>query len=102
MATSGQVGRPRRSRQYIVIGTILAVVAFLAAAGLASAPYLFPASPLGTKVVVAKSNIPARTRITAGDLTLSAVSPVPPDSFTSISAVVGKGARVDIPAGEPV
>ena len=61
MATSGPVGRPRRSRQYIVIGTVLAVVAFLAAAGLASAPYLFPASSLGTKVVVAKSNIPART-----------------------------------------
>jgi pilus assembly protein CpaB len=102
MATSGQVGRPRRSRLYIIIGTVLAVVAFLAAAGLASAPYLFPASPLGTKVVVAKSTIPARTRIAAGDVTLSAVSPVPPDSFTSIASVVGKGARVDIPAGEPV
>src|SRR5204862_325565 len=84
------------------IGTVLAVVAFRAAAGRASAPYLFPASPLGTKVVVAKSNIPARTRITAGDLTLTAVNPVPPESFTNMSAVVGKGARVDIPAGEPV
>ena len=102
MAASPQVGRPRRSRQYIIIGTVLAVVAFLAAAGLASAPYLVPASPLGTKVVVAKTNIPARTRISAGDLTLSAVSPIPPESFTTISAVAGKGARVDIPAGEPV
>src|SRR4029077_17142550 len=102
MATSGPVGRPRRSRLYIIIGTVLAVVAFVAAASLASAPYLFPASPLGTKVVVAKNNIPARTRISAADLMLSGVSPVPPESFTNLSAVIGKGARVDIPAGEPV
>src|ERR1051326_27795 len=102
MATSSQVGRPRRSRLYIVIGTVLAVLAFLAAAGLASAPYIFPSSPLGTKVVVAKSNINARTRITADDLTMGAISPVPPDSFSSVSQVVGKGARVDIRAGEPV
>jgi pilus assembly protein CpaB len=102
LAISRQVGRPRRSRQYIIIGTVLAMVAFLAAAGLASAPYLFPAGPLGKKVVVAKNNIAARTRITAADVTLSAVTPIPPESFTSISDVVGKGARVDIPAGEPV
>jgi pilus assembly protein CpaB len=102
MATSAPVGRGRRSRLYIIIGTVLAVVAFLAAASLASAPFLFPASPLGTKVVVAKTNIPARTRITAEDLTMSAISPIPPESFTNITAVVGKGARVDIPAGEPV
>ena len=102
MATSPQVGRPRRSRLYIIVGTVLAVVAFLAAAGLASAPYLFPSSPLGTKVVVAKSTIAARTRITAADLQLAVVNPVPPDSFGSISTVAGKGARVDIPAGAPV
>jgi hypothetical protein len=53
MASSAPVGRGRRSRLYIIIGTVLAVVAFLAAASLASAPFLFPASPLGTKVVVA-------------------------------------------------
>ncbi|HYR48467.1 MAG TPA: Flp pilus assembly protein CpaB [Candidatus Polarisedimenticolia bacterium] len=102
MATSAPVGRGRRSRLYIIIGTVLAVVAFVAAASLASAPFLFPASPLGTKVVVAKTNIPARTRITTEDLTLSAISPIPPESFTNIAAVVGKGARVDIPSGEPV
>ena len=102
MATAAPTGGPRRSRLYIIIGTVLAVVAFLAAAGLASAPYLFPASPLGTKVVVAKTAITARTRITAADLEMSAVTPVPPQSFTSISAVAGKGARVDIPAGEAV
>jgi pilus assembly protein CpaB len=102
MATSAPIGRPRRSRLYIVIGTALALVAFLAAAALASAPYLFPASTSGTKVVVAKSGIAARTRIQASDLTLSVISPVPPQSFTSISAVAGKAARVDIPADEPV
>ncbi len=98
MATSPQVGRPRRSRLYIIVGTVLAVVAFLAAAGLASAPYLFPSSPLGTKVVVAKSAITARTRITAADLELGVVKPVPPNSFSAISTDVGRGARGDIPA----
>lgn len=102
MATATPVGRPRRSRLYIIVGTVLAILAFLVAAGLASFPYLFPASPLGTKVVVAKSTIGARTVITSSELTLAAVSPVPPESFGSISAVAGKGARVDIPAGEPV
>jgi pilus assembly protein CpaB len=102
MATSSQVGRPRRSRLYIVIGTVLALLAFVVAAGLASFPYLFPSSPLGTKVVVAKSAIGARTVITSADLTLAAINPVPPESFGSISQVAGKGARVDIPAGEPV
>ncbi len=102
MAASPQIGRPRRSRLYIVIGTALALLAFLAAAALASAPYLFPASGTGTKVVVAKSNISARTRIQASDLELQAITPTPPSSFTSMNAVAGKGARVDIIAGEPI
>jgi pilus assembly protein CpaB len=102
MAASAPIGRPRRSRLYIVIGTALALVAFLAAAALASAPYLFPATGSGTKVVVAKNNISARTRIQSSDLELTAVSPAPQQAFTSIAAVAGKGARVDIIAGEPV
>jgi Flp pilus assembly protein CpaB len=103
MSTSGaQLGRPRRSRLYIVIGTVLALAAFVAAAALASAPLLFPSTPAGTKVVVAKNAITARTRIEASDLELTAVTPVPPESFTDISQVAGKGARVDIPAGLPV
>lgn len=102
ISTSTPVGRPRRSRLYIVIGTVLALLAFIVAAGLASFPYLFPSSPLGTKVVVAKTTIGARTLITSADLTLAAVNPVPSQSFSSISAVAGKGARVDILAGEPV
>ena len=102
MAVSTPIGRPRRSRLYIVIGTALALLAFLAAAALASAPYLFPATGSGTKVVVAKNNITARTRISSSDLELQSVTPTPPQSFTSLSAVSGKGARVDIVAGEPV
>jgi pilus assembly protein CpaB len=102
VASSPSVGRPRRSRLYIIIGTALALVAFLAAAGLASAPFLFPTAAAGTKVVVAKNAISARTRIQLTDLELLSVSPVPPQSFTAMALVVGKGARVDIPAGEPV
>jgi Flp pilus assembly protein CpaB len=101
-STTPGIGRPSRSRLYIIVGTVLAVLAFLAAAGLASAPYLFPPNQSGTKVVVAKNSIPARTRIQASDLELKVVNPEPPQAFISIGAVAGKGARVDIPAGLPV
>ena len=47
----------------------------------------------------ARNTIPARTRILASDLELRSVSPTPPQSFTDIALVAGKGARVDIPAG---
>lgn len=99
MATDG--GRSRRGRAYIIGGTILALVAFLAAAGVASFPYLFQ-SQSGTSIVVAKNELTARTKIQAGDLTLKVINPAPPESFTDINAVAGKGARVDIPAGAPV
>ena len=99
MAANSQIGGGRRSRLYIVIGTGLALLAFLAAAFLASAPFLFPAGVAGTKIVVARSSITARTRIDASQLELAVVSPQPPQSFKSISQVAGKGARVDIPQG---
>jgi Flp pilus assembly protein CpaB len=98
---TAEVGRPRRGRLYIVIGAILAVLAFAAAAGLASLS-LLQTSTGGTRVVVARNNIGARTKIQATDLMLSAVNPAPPQAFTQINAVAGKGARVDIPAGSPV
>jgi Flp pilus assembly protein CpaB len=98
---SAEVGRPRRGRLYIIVGAVLAVLAFATAAGLASLP-LLKASTTGTQVVVAKNSIPARTKIQASDLELTAISPAPPQAFTDISAVAGKGARVDIPAGQAV
>src|SRR6476661_3297989 len=98
---TAEIGRPRRGRMYIVIGAILAVLAFATAAGLASLP-LLQSSTTGTKVVVAKNNISARTKIQASDLQLSAVNPAPPQAFLELKDVVGKGARVDIPAGLPV
>ena len=99
MATDS--GRSRRGRAYIIGGTILAVAAFVAAAGVASVPYFFQ-SQTGISVVVAKNGLTARTKIQAGDLTLKVINPTPPQAFTDINAVVGKGARVDIPAGAPV
>ncbi|HZK74089.1 MAG TPA: Flp pilus assembly protein CpaB [Clostridia bacterium] len=102
MSSSGPgVGRPRRGRIYIVVGTILAVVAFGTAAAVASLP-LLSSSTTGTKVVVAKNTIAARTRIQASDLELKTITPTPPESFTDLATVAGKGARVDIPAGSPV
>lgn len=102
MSVAGpESGRPRRGRAYIIGGTILAVAAFVAAAGVASFPFFFQ-SQNGTSVVVARNGIPARTKIQAGDLMLKVINPTPPESFTDINAVAGKGARVDIPAGEAV
>jgi pilus assembly protein CpaB len=97
----GGIGRPRRARLYIVAGAILAVLAFGTAAFLASLPLLSTPSN-GTQVVVAKNNITARTRIQASDLELRTITPTPPQSFTAVALVTGKGARVDIPAGSPV
>jgi Flp pilus assembly protein CpaB len=101
MSISGAGSRPRRGRLYIVIGSILAVLAFGTAAAVASLP-LLSSTVTGTQVVVAKNDIGARTRIQSSDLELKVITPKPPQSFTDIATVTGKGARVDIPAGSPV
>jgi len=77
------------------------VLAFAAAAGLASLS-LLQQNTGGTRVVVARNALSARTKIQASDLMLSSINPAPPQAFTQISAVTGKGARVDIPAGSAV
>src|SRR5229473_5354429 len=66
--------RSRRGRTYIIIGTVLAVLAFATAAGVASLPYLFSSAAIGTKVVVAKNAISARTQIQASDLTMAVIT----------------------------
>ena len=98
---SSALARPRRGRLYIVVGAVLAVLAFALAAGIASLP-LIQGSTGGTRVVVAAHDIKARTVISASDLTLANVSPAPPQAFTATKDVAGKGARVDIPAGMPL
>jgi Flp pilus assembly protein CpaB len=84
-----------------VVGAVLAVLAFALAAGIASLP-LIQGSAGGTRVVVASHDIKARTVITASDLTFASFNPAPPQSFTVVKEVAGKGARVDILAGQPV
>lgn len=98
---SPDVPRPRRGRLYIVIGAVLAVLAFAAAAGLASLS-LLQQNTTGTRVVVASHDIVARTKIQSSDLTIGTINPAPKEAFTNINEVAGKGARVDIPAGSPV
>jgi Flp pilus assembly protein CpaB len=95
---SSALARPRRGRLYIVIGAALAVLAFATAAGIALLPQIQSGSS-GTRVVVASHDITARTVIAASDLTLSNISSPPPDFFTRVADVAGKGARVNIPAG---
>jgi Flp pilus assembly protein CpaB len=93
--------RPRRGRLYIVIGAILAVLAFAAAATIASLP-LLQTQTTGTKVVVAKHDIKARTVIQESDLDFANYSPPPPLAFFATKDVKGKGARVDIAANSPI
>ena len=100
IATSA-LSRPRRGRLYIIIGAVLAVLAFATAAGIASLP-LIQGTTTGTKVVVAAHDIKARTVIQASDLTLSNLSQAPPQAFATVREVAGKGSRVDIPAGMAV
>src|SRR5207248_10669804 len=100
LATSAPA-RPRRGRLYIIIGAILAVLAFATAAGIASLP-LIQGSTTDTKIVVASHDIKARTVIQASDLSLSNISQPPPQAFAAVKDVAGKGSRVDIPAGMPV
>ena len=103
MAISGAtpLSRSRRGRTYIIIGAILAVLAFATAAGIASLP-LLQGTTGGTKVVVAAHDIKARTRIQPSDLTLASINPAPPQFFPAINDVAGKAARVDIPANSAV
>ncbi len=77
---------------------MLAVLAFAAAAAIASLP-LIQGSTTGTKVVVAAHDIKARTLIQSSDLTLANYNPEPANAFTAVKDVAGKGARVDIPSG---
>jgi len=99
---SSEIRRSRRGRTYIISGTVLAVLAFATAAGVASLPYLFSSAAIGTKVVVAKNPIAARTQIQASDLTTAVITPVPKLAFFDMKLVEGKGARVDIPADAPI
>src|ERR1019366_3857456 len=71
------------------------------AAGLASLS-LLQQNTSGTRVVVARNDIGARTKIQSSDLELGVINPAPKEAFTEVSQVTGKGARVDIPAGSPV
>ena len=93
--------RRRSGRLYIVAGAVIAVLAFITAAGIASFP-LLQGSTVGTSVVVAAHDIKARTVIQAADLTLARFQPAPPQAFTAIKDVVGKSARVDIPGNSPI
>jgi Flp pilus assembly protein CpaB len=98
---SSALSRPRRGRLYIVVGAVLAVLAFAAAALIASLP-LIQGSTSGTKVVVATRDIKARTVIQAGDLTLAPFNPAPPQAFLATKDLIRQSARVDIPAGAPI
>src|SRR5450759_3011715 len=99
-SASSDVARPRRGRLYIIIGAILAVLAFAAAAGLASLS-LLQQNTAGTRVAVARNDIGARTKIQFSDLELGVINPAPNESVTEVSYATRKGARVDSSAGSP-
>src|SRR5215472_3596352 len=100
LATSA-LTRRRGGRLYIVIGAVLAVIAFVAAAAIASFPFI-QGTTSGTRVVVASHDIKARTVIQASDVTFANFNPAPQQTFTAVKDVVGRGGRVDIPQGSPI
>jgi Flp pilus assembly protein CpaB len=101
IAGTSQLSRSRRGRTYIIVGAVLALLAFATAAGIASLP-LLQGNTTGTRIVVANHDIKARTLIQESDLTIASFNPAPPQFFTAIKQVAGRGARVDIPANSPV
>ncbi len=88
---------------------ILAVVALVLSVGITYlsyrllAPRLTPASEM-TSIVVASKTLPLGTRITEKDVSLAAFpkANVPAGSFQDLSAVIGRGAVIQMFAGEPV
>lgn len=98
---SSTLARPRRGRLYIVLGAVLAILAFGAAALIASLP-LIQGRASGTTVVVASHDIKARTVIESSDLTLANFNPAPPQAFFAVKDLVRQSARVDIPQGAPI
>ena len=82
---------------------VIEVVAVRAGRILASRPFVFPREQL-RQVVVARRSITRGTRITAGDVALTARkrSAGPERHFTDLTAVVGQIARSSIFAGRPV
>src|SRR2546423_1863883 len=98
---SSALARPRRGRLYIIVGAVLALLAFATAAGIASLPFI-QGSTTGIKIVVASHDIRARTVISASDLTFANFSPAPPQAFSAVRDPSGRGAGVDFPGGGPV
>src|SRR5262250_2985405 len=94
IATSALRNR-RSGRLYIIVGAVLAVLAFATAAGIASLP-LIQGSTSGTKVVVASHDIKARTLIQASDLTLAAINPAPAAAFTAFRDVGGQAVTANL------
>ena len=88
---------------------ILAVVALMLSAGITYlsyrllAPRLTPASEM-TRIVVASKTLPMGARITEKDVSLESFpkANVPAGSFQDLSAVIGRGAIIQMFASEPV
>lgn len=88
-------------RLSLVLGIVLAVVAFLGVAGLGL--YVTQQNNSGTVTVyVAASDIPARTTITADMLKTQSIqsNALQPNQVTKTSEAVGKAAAVDITSGQ--
>jgi len=101
----------RQRRPFTILGMLLALVVLaafviLALRGGGNAGTVIPLTG-DVSVVVAKSDIGARTTITADELTVARLSSkdVPPQSFSAVADVTGKTAHfalIDIKAGQPV
>jgi pilus assembly protein CpaB len=91
----------RSNRLFIVVGILLAAVAFVAVLLLASRPAPDDAAPLTVAVVVATAEIPVGTQLTPDMLTTEERPEAQAvDSYGSPDEVVGEIVRRDVAAGQ--
>lgn len=98
--------RDTRAWVFLLVGILLAILTGGALYQVATQSDAAKAAPAGptTGVVVAKTDLPARTVLTADSLALQSypASLVPAGSFTSAADVVGQTTTVPIVRGQPV
>jgi Flp pilus assembly protein CpaB len=88
-------------RLFVVIGTVLALVAFGLFAVLGGA--LVGSHTAGSqKVVVAAKDIPLRSVISPDQLEIEEVAPAPPGAYLTVGQVKGQAAQLNITKGQPI
>ena len=94
----------RSNRLVLLVGVFLAIVAFVGVLLLSNQTPSSSAPPTELPTVVAATDIPLGTRITADQVTIAtkAVAGRDPDAFGDVSQVIGKIVREPVTAGAAI